>query len=186
MPDLGSTALIVVDVQQGFDDPAHWPAGAADNPDCERNVGALIAAWRSSGRPVVFVRHDSVEEGSPLQPGAPGNALKPELSGEPDLLVTKHVHSAFHGEPDLHRWLSERGVTGIAVCGIQTNHCAETTARVGSDLGYELLFVLDACRTFDRAGPDGAVVSAADLTRATAASLHGEFGTVVRTADLAG
>jgi hypothetical protein len=48
----------------------------------------------------VFVRHDSVEERSPLRPGEPGNARRPELTGEPDLLVTKHVNSAFHGDPD--------------------------------------------------------------------------------------
>jgi nicotinamidase-related amidase len=185
--DLQTTALIVVDVQQGFDDREHWaPNGRRDNPGCEANVGALVAAWRGHGRPVVFVRHDSAEEGSPLRAGTPGNALKPELTGEPDLLVAKQVHSAFQGEPDLHGWLSERGLGGFAVCGAQTNHCVETTARVGSDLGYEVLFVLDACLAFDREGPDGALVSAEELSRATAASLHGEFATVVSTADLVG
>ena len=49
-----------------------------------------------------------------------------------------------------------------------------------------MLFVLDATHTFDREGPDGVVVSADELARATAASLHGEFATVVNTADLVG
>jgi nicotinamidase-related amidase len=130
------------------------------------------------------VRHDSVEDGSPLRAGTPGNAFKPQVSGEPDLLVAKSTNSAFYGEPDLHAWLGERGLRRIAVCGITTNHCVETTARMGGNLGYDVLFVLDACHTFDRMGPDGAVVSAEDITRATAASLHGEFATVVQTRDL--
>jgi len=186
MPLPDNTALLVIDVQQAFDDPAYWPPNQGDNPDCEQNVAALIAAWRDRGQPVVFVRHDSVEEGSPLRPGTPGNALKAELTGEPELLITKQVHSAFHGEPDLHAWLGDRGLRSIAVCGIQTNHCVETTARVGADLGYEVLFVIDACRAYGRTGPDGGFVTAQELTRASVASLHGEFATVVTTAAVAG
>ena len=183
--DLARTALVVVDVQQGFGDLAYWSAtGRRDNPACEANVGALIAAWRDAGRPLVYVRHDSDEEGSPLRPGTPGNDFQDVVDGEPDLLVSKQVHSAFHGSPDLDAWLRAREIDSLAVCGITTNHCCETTARVGGDLGYEVLFVLDATHTFDRPGPEGAIVTAEDLARATAASLHDEFATVVSTADL--
>lgn len=68
-----------------------------------------LAAWRTLGRPVVFVRHDSSEADSPLRPGQAGNELKPLMTGEPDLLVTKCVHSCFHGAPDLDRWLHAQG-----------------------------------------------------------------------------
>jgi nicotinamidase-related amidase len=180
------TALVVVDVQRGFDDHAAWgPTGRRDNPACEEHVRALVEAWAAEGRPIVLVRHDSVTPGSPLRPGTPGNAFKPELEGvDPDLLVAKSTNSSFYGTPDLHAWLTARGIHGFAVCGIQTNQCVETTARMGGNLGYDVLFVADACHTFDMAGPDGEVVRAEDLTRATLASLHGEFATVVRTADL--
>jgi nicotinamidase-related amidase len=179
-----ATALIVVDVQQAFDDVDYW--GRRNNPGCEANVARLIEAWRTERRPLVFVRHDSDEEVSPLRPDEPGNAFKPEVSGEPDLLVTKQVNSAFYGSPDLDAWLRERGISSFALCGITTNHCVETTARMGGNLGYDVLFVLDACATFDREGPDGEVVTAEELTRATAASLHDEFATVVSTRDLVG
>ncbi len=76
------------------------------------------------------------------------------------------------------------GAATLYVCGITTNHCCETTARVGGNLGYDVLFALDATHTFDRAGPDGVVLSADELARATAASLHGEFAAVVSTQDL--
>jgi nicotinamidase-related amidase len=184
MADLANTALLVVDVQRAFDDADRFPP--RNNPDCEANIGALIAAWREHGRPLVYVRHDSVEPGSPLAPGTPGNAFQDVVSGEPDLLVTKHVNSAFYGEPDLDSWLRERGIASLAVCGITTNHCVETTARMGANLGYEVLFAIDATHTFDRTGPDGVTLTADELARATATSLHGEFATVVRTSDLVG
>jgi nicotinamidase-related amidase len=182
MTELDRTALVVVDVQRAFEDADYW--GRRNNPGCEANVAALIAAWREAQRPVVFVRHDSVEEGSPLRPGTPGNEFRPEVTGTPDLLVTKDVNSAFHGDPDLAAWLRERDLGGIAICGITTNHCCETTARVGGNLGFDVLFVLDATHTFDRAGPDGTVMTADELARATATSLHGEFAAVVTTAAL--
>jgi nicotinamidase-related amidase len=182
LTDPDRAALIVVDVQRGFDDAGYW--GARNNPACEGNVAALIAAWRAAGRPVVFVRHDSDEPGSPLRPGTPGNAFQDLVDGDPDLLVTKHVNSAFHGEPDLDAWLRAAGVTELVVAGISTNHCCETTARLAGNLGYRTLFALDATYTFDRRGPDGATISADELARVTAANLHGEFATVVSTAEL--
>jgi nicotinamidase-related amidase len=182
--DLSRLALVVVDVQRGFDDVGYW--GRRDNPACERNVAALLAAWHAASRPVVHVRHDSTTPGSPLAPGTVGNGLKDCVSGEPDLLVTKSVNSSFHGSPDLDAWLREQDLDGIVVCGISTNHCCETTARVGGNLGHRVLFVLDATHTFDRRAPDGSVVPAEELARVTATNLHGEFATVVRTADLVG
>lgn len=179
--DLESTALIVVDVQTGFDDPV-W--GRRNNPACEQNISALIDRWREANAPIVFVRHDSVLPESPLRPGQPGNDLRPEVSGEPDLLVTKSVNSAFLGEPDLDAWLRGRGITGVAVVGVQTNYCCETTARMAGNLGYATLFVLDATHTFDLPAYGGGTISAEELTRVTASNLHGEFAEVVNTADL--
>jgi nicotinamidase-related amidase len=172
-------ALIVVDVQQAFDDPS-W--GKRNNPDCESNIGTLIEHWRRQGHPIVFVRHDSVEPGSTLAYGTPGNAFKDVITGEPDLLVTKSVNSSFHGEPSLQAWLDAEGIGAIYVCGITTNHCCETTARVGGNLGYDVRFVLDATHTFDRPDPFGGIVSADELARVTATNLHGEFATVMDTA----
>jgi nicotinamidase-related amidase len=92
--------------------------------------------------------------------------------------VVKTVNSAFYGEPDLDRWLREAGIASVVICDITTNHCRETTARMAGNLGYDVTFVIDATHTFDRVGPDGRTVTAADLSRVTAASLHGEFATV--------
>ncbi|MFB7282147.1 cysteine hydrolase family protein [Streptomyces hydrogenans] len=184
----GNAALIVVDVQKGFES-AYW--GRRDNPEAEGNMAALIDRWQETGRPVVFVRHDSRQAGSPLAPGTEGNAFKDfveERRGAgagPEVLVTKTVNSAFYGEPDLDAWLKGAGIEQLVIVGIQTNMCNETTARMGGNLGYDVLFALDAMHTFDLAGPFGWSRTAEELTRATAVSLHGgRFARVVTTEDV--
>ncbi|MFN6315694.1 MAG: cysteine hydrolase family protein [Rhodoluna sp.] len=173
-------ALIVVDVQKGF---AEWDIkGARNNPDCERNVAKLIEGWREAKQPIVFVRHDSVMEKSVLRPGQPGNDFKDVVSGEPDLLVTKSVNSAFYGQPDLHQWLEDSGISDIAICGIQTNLCCETTARMAGNLGLDTWFVLDATHTFAKTYR-GKTISAEELSEITAANLAGEFADVITTSD---
>jgi nicotinamidase-related amidase len=188
MSDLAASsprrALVVVDLQKGFDDPC-W--GTRNNPACEDNVAALVAAFAAAGEPIVLVRHDSDDPASPLHPDRPGNAFKPVLDGvQPALVVPKRVHSAFLGEVDLHAWLREEGIGELVISGIQTNRCCETTARVGGDLGYDVRFVLDATHTFDEPAVDGTEppLDADLLARATAANLHGHFAQVVGTADV--
>ena len=172
-------ALILVDVQRGFDDVEYW--GHRSNPACEANIERLIAAWRAADQPIVRIVHDSTTEGSPLVPGQPGNECKPSVAGDVDLEVHKSVHSSFHGTPDLETWLRANDVDGIAVCGITTNMCCETTARVGSDLGFDLWFVLDATAGFDLPAADGSTVTAAQLARSTATILAADFGRVLDT-----
>lgn len=175
---------MVVDVQKGFDDASYW--GPRNNPDCESNVEKLITAWRSQDWPIVYVRHDSNTPSSPLAPSSNGNRFKEVLNGKPDLLVVKDVHSAFYGEPDLDQWLKQNGISGVAICGIQTNMCCETTARMASDLGYEVLFVADATHTFDIVTETKKVYRAREIARYSLLTIEADFGRVVRTSELVG
>jgi nicotinamidase-related amidase len=170
-------ALMVVDVQQGFDDADYW--GPRNNPACEDNIAALIAHARAQNWPLIYVRHDSNESASPLRPGQPGNDFKAVVTGEPDVVVSKHTNSCFYGQPDLHAWLQERGISQLVLCGITTNHCCETTARMGGNLGYDVRFVIDATHTFARGD-----LTADQLAHATATNLDGEFATIVRTEEV--
>ncbi|WP_436849133.1 cysteine hydrolase family protein [Streptomyces atriruber] len=181
-----NAALVVVDVQKGFEEEEFW--GARNNPGADENIASLIDVWQTTGRPVVFVRHDSPKPKSPLRPGYAGNDFKEyveERRGKgtgAELLVTKTVNSAFFGTPDLDAWFRAEGISQFVVAGIQTNMCAETTARMGGNLGYEVVFALDATYTFDLAGPFGWRREAEELARATAVSLHGGgFAQVVTT-----
>lgn len=179
-----NAALIVIDVQEGFEDEAL--VGTRNNPHSDRNIEAIIKKWENSKRPVVVVQHNSVSETSVLHPSKPGNALKPYVKRViPDLSISKSVNSAFYGTPDLHQWLKTSDIHQLVIVGIQTNMCCETTARMAGNLGYEVIFVPDAMHTFDATGPDGIVISADELTRATVASLYdGEFAKIATTSEL--
>lgn len=183
-----SRALIVIDMQRGFDDLDFW--GPTANPACAANVAALIGAWERSGEPIVVVRHDSRGERSPLHPDRPGNALVPEVAATTSaLFVSKDVNSAFYGDPDLHAWLQGEGIAELVICGIQTNMCVETTARMAGNLGYDVTVALDATRTFDLqadvAGLGSVTRTAAELMAVTALDLQaGGFARIATTEDL--
>ncbi|MGW0139733.1 cysteine hydrolase family protein [Streptomyces calvus] len=184
-----NAALVVVDVQKGFEELDFW--GRRNNPAADDNIAALLDVWQSTGRPVVHVRHDSRKPGSPLRVGHEGNGFKEYVERRRgkgtggELLVTKTVNSAFLGTPDLAAWLRAEGISQLVLTGIQTNMCVETTARMGGNLGFEVLVAFDATYTFDLEGPFGWRRTADELAQATAVSLHGGgFARVVTTGDV--
>jgi len=175
------STLLVVDVQQGFDAP-FW--GRRNNPHLEQRVSDLLRVWRGTGRPVVHVRHMSTDPASPLRPGQPGNAFKPEtapIAGE--AVIEKRVNSAFIGTP-LEADLRRAGSRGLVIVGLTTNHCVSTTARMAGNLGFVTWVVSDATATFDRVGPDGVAHRAEQIHAMALSDLHGEFATIVDTADV--
>lgn len=176
--------LLLMDVQQGFEQLDHW--GRRNNPDADKNISALAAAWQDAGRPIVRIGHDSSRPGSPLAVGTPGNEFKDYVAAvEPTLDLRKKVNSAFLGTPDLNAWLTDRGARQIVIAGIQTNACVETTARMGGNLGFEVVVAIDATYTFDVTGPNGETVSAEELYRITGVNLHAlGFARVADTADV--
>ena len=181
MHTFANAALIVIDVQQGFLDP-RW--GQRNHPGAERNIAALLAAWREAGRPLFHVQHGSRSDQGAFYPGTPGHAFKPEAQPLPgEIVIRKDVNSAFIGT-DLEARLRAGGIDTVVLCGLTTDHCVSTTARMAGNLGFRTFLVEDACATHERTGPDGTWFSAEQMHATAVASLNGEFATVTGTADL--
>lgn len=176
-----SIALLIIDVQQGMDDPR---LGNRNNPDAERHMAQLLKAWREAKRPVLHVQHMSVEPNSPLRPELPGNAIKNEvapLDGEP--VFQKEVNSAFIGT-GLEKHLRDNGIDTLVVAGLTTDHCVSATTRMASDLGFSVIVVADATATYERVGPDGLEYDAELIHRVELAALNGEFASVKNSAEI--
>lgn len=177
-------ALILIDIQQGFDDLKYW--GPRNNPQAEANAAKLLSAWRASHRPIFHVQHRSTTPGSPLRPGQPGCDHKPEvwpMSGEP--VIGKNVNSAFIGT-DLEAQLRAQGIDTLVIAGLTTAHCVSTTTRMAGNLGFRALLAADGCATNARTGHDGRAHDAESVHVMELAALHGEFAEVADTAALIG
>lgn len=177
-----NAALILIDIQQGFDRPGYW--GVRNNPQAEANAAKLLATWRSSGRPLFHVRHLSRNPQSPLAPGQPGCEIKPEvrpLPGEP--VIGKDVNSAFIGT-DLEAQLRAAGIGTLVMAGLTTPHCVSTTVRMAGNLGFRALVAADACAAFSQKSYDGREYSAEIVHQVALANLNGEFAEITETGAL--
>jgi nicotinamidase-related amidase len=173
-----TAALLVIDVQKAIDHPS-W--GQRNNPEAERNIAALLQAWRASGRPIYHIRHDSVEPASHYRPGQPGNEFKLEaqpLHGE--TIVAKQTNSAFIGT-DLESRLHGAGQKILVIAGVITNNSVEATVRMAGNLGFNTFLVEDAAFTFGRNDWTGTFRTAAEVHAMSLANLDGEYCTVIRT-----
>ena len=175
-------ALLVIDVQQGFDNEAYW--GARNNPQAEENIARLLEAWRTIKRPIFHIKHNSTTPQSPLHPNHPGNALKPIAAprdGEP--LIGKDVNSGFIGT-DLEAQLRAAGIQEVVIVGLTTPHCISTTTRMASNLGFRTIVVSDATAAHAGKGPDGEPIDAETMHYHALAALNGEFAEILTTEDL--
>ncbi|TDO43173.1 nicotinamidase-related amidase [Kribbella sp. VKM Ac-2527] len=139
------TALIVIDVQESFRVRPNWQA--VNHPDIADRVDRLVRASRARGDLVVWVLHTEPGTGGAFDP-VNGHVrlmdgLQP-IEGEP--VITKTSHNAFT-TTNLQQLLTQYGVREVVISGIRTEQCCETTTRVASDLGYDVVFVSEATAT---------------------------------------
>jgi nicotinamidase-related amidase len=138
-------ALIVIDVQESFRQQPAWAHTA--NPDIVEKVNRLVEHARSSGDAVIWVLHAEPGSGGAFDPANGHVRLIDGLSpidGEPTLV--KRSHNAFT-TTNLQQLLTIEGIRDVIICGIRTEQCCETTARVASDFGYRVTFVTEATTT---------------------------------------
>lgn len=182
-------ALVVVDVQKSFQQRPNW--AAVSDPAIVKQVNRLVSAAREAGDLVVWVLHSEPGTGNVFDPALGHVRLMDgvvPLDGEP--IVTKTSINAFT-TTNLQQMLTSYGIRELVICGIQTEQCCETTARVASDLGYDVTFVTEATATFpiahrdapadrtlDEMLADPSTLSTDEIIRRTEYALAGRFATI--------
>lgn len=159
--DAHESALVVVDMQEFY--VRDVPEAIAIIP----NINRLAKAFRERGGHVAWVNMVAGENGRSLWPlyhdyfftpengqrhrdnltkGHPGQALHADLEHKPgDIDAEKQRFSAFIPKySDLPEQLDARGIRNVAIAGMLTNFCCETSARDAMMLDYHVAMVSDA------------------------------------------
>jgi ureidoacrylate peracid hydrolase len=161
-----NTALIVVDMQNIW---VH-PRGSRYLPmseDIVPKIQQLLQFCRSRQVPVIYLHttkrkdladvgifadikpqtHDAEDEWSNFE-GSPGAELyEPVKPAAGDILVKKFRYSGFYGT-QLENLLRALGRDTIAITGVATNVCCDSTARDGAMRDFKVLFLSDCNASF--------------------------------------
>jgi nicotinamidase-related amidase len=169
---VNNTALIVVDMQNIW---VH-PRGARYLPmseDIVPRIQELLRFCRSRGVPVIYLHttkrrdladagifadikpqtHDADDEWSNFE-GSPGAEIyEPVKPAQADIVVKKFRYSGFYGT-QLENLLRALGRDTIAVTGVATNVCCDSTARDGAMRDFKVLFLSDCNASFSQEEQD--------------------------------
>jgi nicotinamidase-related amidase len=169
------SALLVIDAQDSFMAGPRWLR--RNNPAFEQIVQHLIEGYRSAALPVLFFL-DS-DDSEHFSPGSPYFKLMDFIQPRYDEPVLIKTSRNCFTSTDLDERLRRDGVRRVIVTGIKTEQCCETTARVASDIGYEVDFVTEATLTFPIPHPDGAEeLTAEEVVRRTEYALRNRFAQI--------
>ena len=169
--NIGRTAHIVVDLQNGFMAPGQVSEiGTAR--EIVPNVNRISASLRAGGGLVVYIQNtfDAAAIAGwstyfdhfctparrqrmidTFTPGSFGHALWDGLDVRPeDLKVWKRRFGAFApGASDLHEILQRRGIDTVIITGTASQVCCESTARDAMMMNYKVFFIADGNATFN-------------------------------------
>jgi nicotinamidase-related amidase len=171
-----SIALVVIDMQRDFVEPGGFGDALGNNVSLLRpiipNVATAIAAFRRAGLPVIHTREGHKADLSDCPPakrsrggaklrigdpgpmgrililGEPGNAIIPELAPvNGEVVIDKPGKGAFYAT-GLEAVLKGWGITHLAIAGVTTEVCVQTTMREANDRGYECLLLEDCTESY--------------------------------------
>lgn len=178
-PQIGSSALVVVDMQNDFVHPEgglaqraqELPPGTIDMPFLTGTIPQikrLATAFRNAGRPVVYVAHVLKPDYSDAQipywrlglpaggnrtfitEGSWGAQIVDELTPiAGEHLVVKKGFGGFSNTP-LDTILRNMEVTTCVVVGVTTCVCVSTTIRGGVEHNYRIILVADGVAEVSR------------------------------------
>ena len=176
-----NTALIIIDVQKGFDDPI-W--GKRNNPQAEVNIARLLKEWRRRKMPIYHIFHESKVQNLPLTKGSPGTAIKEIVKPLKDeKVISKQVNSALIGT-GLEKDLNANKIKDVVIVGLTTDHCVSTTARMAENLGFNVIVISDGTATFNRTDHKGKSYEAELVHEIALVQLHNEFATIMETEEI--
>lgn len=174
--DLGSTALVMIDMQRDFVEPGGFGEMLGNNVsllrssiepckrvlDTAREIGMFVIHTREGHRPDLADLPPTKKErghlttgigdegpmGRILVRGQIGHDIIPELYPlAGEPVVDKPGKGAFY-DTDLLGILRNRGIKTLIVCGVTTEVCVNTTVREANDRGFNALVPEDCTASY--------------------------------------
>ena len=175
---LSGMALLIIDMQRDFLDPAGYIAKSGVDVGGLRAVipqvrqllltarkrGILVIHTREGHRPdlsdlTAVKRRRAAGAGAPigsvgplgrlLVRGEPGHAIVEELQPlDGEPVIDKPGFGAFYAT-DLELMLRTAGITSLTLAGVTTDICVHSTLREAVDRGFDCVTVGDACAAAD-------------------------------------
>ena len=181
-PDIGASALIVVDVQNDFVSEGGWfdrlakkhPEAGVDMEFLRSSIPGikkLVEAFGAGGQPVVYVKHvvrpDYVDARFPywrkfpdmdkvetqfIVEGTWGAEIVDELNPAPGELVVVKKGLSGFHGTPLETILRNLGVTTCVMTGVTTTCCVSSTTRAGVEHNFHMMLVRDGMADMHREG----------------------------------
>ncbi len=175
-------ALLIVDIQNDY-----FPGGRMElvgSEEAAAQASGLLAKFRAKGAPVIHVRHVSLRPGATFfLPDTEGVKIHPSVAPlDGETVIEKHFPNGFRETPLLDH-LKKHGIDRLAIAGMMTHMCIDTTTRAAADLGFACVLAHDACATRDLAF-GASKVAAHDVHNAFLAALNGAFAKVLAAKDI--
>ena len=174
--DLGSTALVIIDMQRDFVEPGGFGEALGNDVSilrtciepcrrvlaAARNLGLMVIHTREGHRPDLsdcppskIVRGrgkirigDAGPMGRILVRGERGHDIIPELAPAAGEVVLDKPGKGAFCQTDLELILSNRAIRTLIVCGVTTEVCVNTTVREANDRGYECVVLADCVGSY--------------------------------------
>lgn len=174
--DPATLALIVIDMQRDFIEPGGFGASLGNDVSRLRaivpTVARVIAACRDAGLSVIHTREghppdlrdcpiskltrgraalrigDLGPMGRVLIRGEAGHDIIPECAPRAgEVVIDKPGKGSFYNT-ELGEVLRFRGITHLALMGVTTEVCVQTTMREANDRGYECVLIEDGTESY--------------------------------------
>lgn len=149
-------AVVAIDIQKEYLTKGR-PLFVQEGQSVLAKATEIMDAARGKGISVVHVKHVSKNlSDSTFNRNSPLVELAYEVPAQ-EPVVTKQVPGAFYST-DLDDLLKSRGIEVVAVLGLLSFMCCDTTAREAHARGYKVLFVEDATAAIPVNGIDAKTV----------------------------
>jgi len=168
--DVGKTALLVIDMQNGFVRSSERPwdelTKVVESTGVIKNIAKVIAAARQVNMPVIFIRLVHLKDRADVVPTITDemllgrvhptsksrlvegtvdaefvDELKPAM-GDP--VICKRKPNAFY-QTDLELILRSLGIDTVIITGVITDGCVANTARGARERDFHIIVLSDCC-----------------------------------------